>query len=80
MQYKTVAAPVGLTIKAGDPEGCSKAVAQYADVIQREAVGGWELDMIQSIPVEEQPGCLAGLFGAKSVTTYFNMLVFKKQD
>ena len=51
MQYKTVAAPVGLTIKAGDPEGCSKAVAQYADVIQREAVGGWELDMIQSIPV-----------------------------
>lgn len=80
MQYKTVAAPVGLTIKAGDPAGCSKAVAQYADVIQKEAVGGWELDMIQSIPVEEQPGCLVGLFGAKSVTTYFNMLVFKKQD
>lgn len=80
MQYKTVAAPVGLTIKAGDPAGCSKAVAQYADVIQKEAVGGWELDMIQSIPVEEKPGCLAGLLGAKSVTTYFNMLVFKKQD
>ncbi len=80
MQYKTVAAPVGLTIKAGDPAGCSKAVAQYADVIQKEAVGGWELDMIQSIPVEEKPGCLAGLFGEKSVTTYFNMLVFKKQD
>lgn len=80
MQYKTVAAPVGLTIKAGDKNGCEKAVAQYADLIQKEAVGGWELDMIQSIPVEEQPGCLAGLTGAKSTTTYFNMLVFKKQD
>lgn len=80
MQYKTVAAPVGLTIKAGDPAGCSKAVASYADLIQKEAIGGWELDMIQSIPVVEQPGCLASLFGAKSSTTYFNMLVFKKQE
>lgn len=80
MQYKTVAAPVGYSIKAGDPKGCEKAVASYADLIQKEAVGGWELDLIQSIPVTEKPGCLAGLFGATSTTTYFNMLVFKKQD
>ena len=80
MQYKTVAAPVGYEIKAGDPKGCEKAVAQYADLIQKEAVGGWELDMIQSIPVTEKPGCFAALFGAKNVKTYFNMLVFKKQD
>jgi len=75
MQYKTVAAPVGYEIKAGDPKGCEKAVAQYADLIQKEAVGGWELDMIQSIPVTEKPGCFAALFGAKNVTTYFNMLL-----
>ena len=80
MQYKKVAAPVGYEIKAGDPKGCEKAVSQYADLIQKEAVGGWELDMIQSIPVTEKPGCFAALFGAKNVTTYFNMLVFKKQD
>lgn len=80
MQYKTVAAPVGLTIKAGDANGCSKAVAQYSDLIQREAVGGWELDMIQSIPVTEKAGCFAAMCGAKDITTYFNMLVFKKQD
>lgn len=80
MQYKTVAAPVGLKIKAGDPTGCSKAVASYSDLIQKESVGGWELDMIQSIPIEEQPGCLAALAGVKSTTTYFNMLIFKKED
>lgn len=80
MQYKTVAAPVGYSIKAGDAKGCEKAVAQYADLIQCEAVGGWELDMIQSIPVTEKAGCISALFGAKDVTTYFNMLVFKKQD
>lgn len=80
MQYKTVAAPLGLEVKSGDADGATKAVAQYASIIDKETVGGWELDMIQQIPVTEQPGCLAGLFGAKSVTTYFNMLVFKKQD
>lgn len=80
MQYKTVAAPVGLTIKAGDANGCAKAVAKYSELIQKEAVGGWELDMIESVPVTEKAGCIAGLFGAKDITTYFNMLVFKKQD
>lgn len=80
MQYKTVAAPVGLVIKQGDVKGAEKAVAQYSNLIQRESVGGWELDLIQSIPVEEKPGCLAALFGASSTTTFYNMLVFKKED
>ena len=110
MQYKTVAAPVGLIIgivlvailliggatgligdpkpskerqmitKQGDARGAEKAVAQYSDLTQKESVGGWELDLIQSIPVEEKPGCLAGLFGATSTTTFYNMLVFKKED
>lgn len=80
MQYKTVAAPVGLIIKRGDTRGAEKAVAQYSDLIQKESVGGWELDLIQSIPVEEKPGCLAAFFGATSTTTFYNMLVFKKED
>ena len=78
MQYKTVAAPIGLTINAG--EGAAKAVATYSELISKEAVGGWELHSIESIPVEEKPGCFAALFGAKSTTTYFNMLIFKKED
>lgn len=78
VQYKTVAGPVGLTI--GSKDSYEKAVRMYADIIDREAVGGWELDMIQQIPVTQQPGCLAGLFGARPTTITFNMLVFKKED
>jgi hypothetical protein len=77
-QYKTVAGPVGLTISA--KESYTDAVKQYAAVIDREAVGGWKLDCIQQIPVTQQAGCLAGLFGAKATTVSFNMLVFVKED
>lgn len=78
MQYKTVAGPVGFKIKEND--SYDAAVRSYAEIIDKEAVGGWELAMIQSIPVTKQPGCLSALFGKKEETTYFNMLVFKKQD
>lgn len=77
-QYKTVAGPVGL--KIGAKESYAEAVKQYAAIIDREAVGGWELDCIQQIPVTREPGCLAGLLGQKEETVYFNMLVFAKED
>lgn len=76
MQYKTVAGPVGLTI--GSKDSYDKAVRMYADIIQRETVGGWELAFIQQIPVVKKAGCLAGLFGSGNSQVTFNMLVFKK--
>lgn len=76
MQYKTVAGPVGLTI--GSKDSYDKAVRQYAEIIQQEAVGGWELAFIQQIPVIKKAGCLAGLLGNGATQITFNMLVFKK--
>lgn len=78
VQYKTVAGPVGLTI--GSKDSYEKAVRMYADIIDREAVGGWELHLIQQIPVTQSVGCIAALFGARETTVTFNMLVFKKED
>lgn len=78
VEYKTVAGPVGLTI--GSKDSYDKAVRMYADIIDREAVGGWELDMIQQIPVTQEPGCIAALFGSRATTITFNMLVFKKEN
>ena len=78
VRYKTVAGPVGLTI--GSKDSYEKAVRAYADIIEKEAVGGWVLDCIQRIPVSRQPGCLAALFGKKEEYITFNMLVFKKED
>lgn len=78
VQYKTVAGPVELTITR--KESYADAVRQYAAIIDRETVGGWELDCIQQIPVTKKAGCLAGLFGSPDVTVFFNMLVFRKDS
>ncbi len=78
VQYKTVAGPVGLTIT--QKESYASAVKQYAAIIDREAVGGWELDCIQQIPVTKKAGCLMALIGGGDETVYFNMLVFRKNN
>ena len=77
-QYKTVAGPIALTI--GKKDSYESAVNQYAAIIDKEAVGGWELDCIQQIPVTREAGCLASLLGRSEDTVYFNMLVFVKED
>jgi hypothetical protein len=81
-QYKTVAGPVGIAIgKKGDP---AEAVRQYADILNREAVGGWELLLpIQEITVTRGKGCLAALFsfigiGSAVEQTKHDMLIFVK--
>jgi len=77
-KYKTIAGPVGLTI---DKNGVFEdAVRQYAEIINREAAGGWEFVMCQDIPVTQNPGCLAYLFGRRGETIHFNMLVFVRHD
>ncbi len=83
MQYKTVAGPIGLVINKND--SYESAVRQYASIIDRETVGGWELILIQEVPVTKNKGCLAGclsMFGLASAyeTITFNMLVFAKKD
>lgn len=81
MQYKTVPGPIGLTIQKKD--SYEIAVRQYAEIINREAAGGWELICIQEIPVSKNKGCLAGCgamlgFGSAVDIITFNMLVFGK--
>ena len=83
MQYKTVAAPKGLEIKAGEKDGVEKAIAAYSELISKEAVGGWEFHSIETITVYEKLGCFAKFFnpnGASHIATNYNMLIFKKED
>ena len=83
MQYKTVAAPKGLEIKAGEKDGTEKAIAAYSELISKEAVGGWEFHSIETITVYEKLGCFATLFNphaANNLATNYNMLIFKKED
>lgn len=83
MRYKTVAGPARLMIKKdGD---FSAAVQSYADIIEREAVNGWEFHSIQEIPVTKDKGCLAGCLSAFGLATQyetitFNMLIFVNKN
>jgi len=75
-EYKCIPAPKWLVIdKDGSYNG---AVNSYANIVNKETQGGWELMFIQSVPVTKQAGCLASLFGKTSETIFFNMLVFVK--
>jgi hypothetical protein len=62
--------------KKGSYEG---AVHSFADLINREANGGWNFHSMENIAVTQKVGCIAAIFGQKSITTYFNMLVFAKE-
>ncbi|MEX1377967.1 MAG: DUF4177 domain-containing protein [Eubacteriales bacterium] len=77
-EYKCIPAPVGLIL---DKKGSyNNAVNSYAQIINKETQGGWELIFIQSVPVTKRAGCLASLLlGSSDTTTYFNMLVFAKE-
>jgi hypothetical protein len=61
MQYKTIGAPIGLTVDAG--MGYIDAVKKYAAIIDKEAVGGWELLLIQQIPLTKVTPNIGGILG-----------------
>ena len=78
MQYKCVPAPMGLVIQ--DKKDYESAVRSFADIINKEATGGWKFHSMEYISVTHQPGCLAGLFGAKEKSKSYNMLIFSNDE
>lgn len=75
-EYKCVAAPKELIIKK--QADMDKAVAGFANIINNEAVQGWEFYSMEQIATTVPVGCLAALFGKKEETTYSNMLIFRR--
>ncbi len=77
-KYKCVPGPIGLRISAKD--SYDVAVRSYAEIIQREAVGGWDFFLIQQIPVIKSSGCISRVFGKADEYVEFNMLIFRRED
>ena len=75
-EYKCVADPKELIIKK--QAEMDKAVAGFANIINNEAVQGWEFYSMEQIATTVPVGCLAALFGKKEETTYSNMLIFRR--
>jgi len=85
MEYKCIPAPDEIVIeKSGSLTerliNKEKAVRAFAEIINDEAIDGWKFHSMESIAVTEKPGCFAALFGSKAEKTYFNMLVFSKDN
>ncbi len=73
-QYKVV--PFNTRVKMGSPTAeCS---TQLETVINDHAKDGWEFFQLSQINILVQPGCLAGLGGARPTYMPIDQVVFRK--
>jgi hypothetical protein len=68
-------------IKSGffSTEGPHTASQQLEDVINTHVNQGWEFCEVSHIDILVQPGCLAGLLGAKVSTVVYDQVIFRRQ-
>lgn len=76
--YKCVPVPDVINTGKTGKDLHSYAVTSYEKIINDSSSGGWELVNIDTVTSVQQPGCLAGLLGAKAQSVTFKLLVFKK--
>lgn len=67
-QYKAVAGPKNINVDKG---GTQDAFNLFAEIINNEALAGWEYHSMETISVTEKPGCLRA-----PITTNYYMLIF----
>ncbi len=70
-QYKAVEGPQNINVAAGKAQ---EAFNLYANIINREATGGWEYHSMESIAITEKPGCFQ-----QPVTVNYYMLIFVRE-
>jgi hypothetical protein len=73
-QYKVV--PFIGTMKANG--STQEVAAQLEAAINQNSTDGWEFHTLNDVSIEVRPGCLAGLFGAKTAYIQFDQLIFKR--
>ena len=74
-EYKCVPGPSQLVVKS--QADAASAVRSYADLINAEAIDGWEFYSLETMSVAQAPGCFGG--GDKTPPVIFNMLVFRRE-
>ena len=74
MIYKAVPGPMIITIQDGN---FASATNLFADLINREAQGGWKFHSLETITTQETKGCA---FNKQVVSTNIYMLIFCKEN
>lgn len=67
-QYKAVAGPKNINVARGDTQA---AFNTFAEIINREAAGGWVYHSMETITVTEKPGCMQ-----QAIPVNYYMLIF----
>lgn len=70
-QYKAVAGPKNISVAKGDTQA---AFNSFAQLINNEAVQGWEYHSMETITVTEKPGCFQN-----PIPMNFYMLIFVRE-
>jgi len=66
---------LGQLVGSQSVEAVSK---QLNDVITKHESEGWEFVQLAQTSIQVKPGCIQGLFGAKTSYETFDQIVFKK--
>lgn len=67
-QYKAVSGPMHINVDKGNTQ---YAFNLFAEIINREAAGGWEYHSMETIAITEKPGCMQ-----QPTTVNHYMLIF----
>lgn len=70
-QYKAVAGPKSISVDRGDTQA---AFNSFAQLINSEAVDGWEYHSMENITVTEKPGCMQ-----QPIPVTYYMLIFVRE-
>lgn len=70
--YKAVSGPKSISVNKGETQS---AFDLFAEIINREAQGGWEYHSMETITVTENPGCLQ-----QAIPVNYYMLIFYKEQ
>lgn len=70
-QYKAVAGPKNISVDKGNTQS---AFNLFAELINKEAAGGWEYHSMETITVTEKPGCFQN-----PIPMNYYMLIFVRE-
>jgi hypothetical protein len=51
---------------------------QLNDLINEQALAGWDFYQVNSVNIHVNPGCIAALFGVKGFEKKYDMVIFRK--
>jgi hypothetical protein len=76
-KYEYQVVPFIGKIRNNQPPG--EVSGQLQSLINQCAAQGWEFYELNDVNIEVQPGCLAGLFGAKTAYIQFDQVIFRRE-